>query len=320
VIPDASNDTANDAVDQDVAPACPEAQVCLADDGAESCCQEGELCVVGACVPPGSPCSLLEPCPDGEFCDDVRGVCLPDESVDECTVRPAPDVFEPQQACRWTSEGLPAPELDDVVATPIVMNLTDDNGDGLTNEDDIPDIAFLTYDLENDGCCNQPAVIRLVSGQCNEDGTMQTLATITDRDMTNDSGLAAGDMDGDGVPEIVAVTRRVVGENTRPQGIVIYERASDDGSAWQVQNENADYPTFDAHTRGGPIVSLADLEGDGSPEIIVGNVVPNADASSKRAGNELTQNEQGGPAPALGRRHTAISSPHPQLPALQTPG
>ena len=69
---------------------------------------------------------------------------------------------------------------DDVVMTPAVVNVTDDNGDGETNELDIPDIIFVSSDHETNGCCSFKGVLRIVSGDCDEFGQMRTIASIAE--------------------------------------------------------------------------------------------------------------------------------------------
>ena len=56
--------------------------------------------------------------------------------------------------------------------TPAVANLTDDNNDGVTDENDIPDIAFISFDRAADGCCTARGTLRVVSGACNPDGVL----------------------------------------------------------------------------------------------------------------------------------------------------
>jgi len=163
--------------------------------------------------------------------------------------------------------------MSDVVMTPSVANLTDDNGDGITDVLDIPDIAFVSFDYETDGCCTRRGVVRIVSGRCNADGTMRTHATLkglgSDDWIGNSTGIALGNLHPDGMsneraPEIVATFKN--------GGTIAWRRIADDGSDWEVLWQNGRLPT-NQHTRGGAQPSIADLNADGRPEVIVGNVV-----------------------------------------------
>ncbi|MFA9471994.1 MAG: FG-GAP repeat domain-containing protein, partial [Deltaproteobacteria bacterium] len=55
-------------------------------------------------------------------------------------------------------------------------------------------------------------------------------------------------------------------------GTIAWRRTIDDGSAWEVMWQNDSLPTSQ-HTRGGAQPSIADLNADGRPEVIIGNVV-----------------------------------------------
>ena len=92
--------------------------------------------------------------------------------------------------------------------------------------------------------------------------------------ITNDTGIAAADLTGNGVPEIVAVTKTGT-SNGNVQGTIAFTRTADDGSSWEVLWHNQTYPTWNVHTRGGAVVSIADLDADGNPEVITGNVALN---------------------------------------------
>jgi hypothetical protein len=259
---------------------------CLIDCGAnqrcgrqlDECCLADQICYGFSCTAPGPECVRQADCPEGQVCERDLGICIDEEVVGDCEYHPPQGQFNPQVDCRWT----PPPDhvnpaRNDVVMAPAVANLTDDNGDGKTDTFDIPDIVFVSYDLEGDSCCNVNGTLRIVSGACNPDGSMNTHASINTPPIDNSGGVALGDLDADGVPEIVAVT--IEGGN-HPEGTVAFKRATADGSQWTVMWHNDTYPTWDVHTRGATQPSLVDLTGDGRPEVIVGNVALNpADGS-----------------------------------------
>ena len=262
--------------------------------GSELCCNSDEVCYADVCVVPSGACEFTEDCAEDELCDRVLELCLPRAGIPVCTYEPPIGQFQPSLECRWTAEQ--SGEFlshQDVVGTPIVINLTDDNRDGETDQLDIPDIAFLTYDYSGDGCCNVSATLRIVDGLCKSDGSMITLASINEPGLNNDTGIAAGDLNGDGVPEIVAIGRSSASGN-RPQGTIAFERVTQTGTEWRVLWENPDYPTWNVHTRGGALISLANLDGQESPEVIIGNVVLNGDDGTlKWDGNETSEGTGG---------------------------
>jgi hypothetical protein len=254
----------------------------LCGDHGELCCTIDEACVARACVPVFDECALGEDCEIDELCEPSLGVCIPRDSVDVCEYRPDPGDFEPTIGCRWTPPEAPLNPTDEefeiagmseVVMTPAVANLTDDNGDGVTDVLDTPDLVFVSFNYAANGCCTRRGVLRVVSGGCNSDGTMTTHATLkgltSDNWIGNSSGVALGnlhpdDMVDERVPEIVGTFKN--------GGTIAWRRTADDGSAWEIMWQNDDLPTK-WHTRGGAQPSIADLNADGRPEVIIGNVV-----------------------------------------------
>ena len=248
----------------------------------EICCDAGEACIGQGCVTLGEPCTGPDDCELDELCEQSLRRCIPRDSVDECVFVPPVGEFEPTIACRWTPpsapDGASAEEIEiagmsDVVMTPSVANLSDDNGDGITDTRDTPDIVFVSFNREVDKCCTRRGVLRVVSGACNPDGTMDTLATLkgltSDDWIGNSTGVALGNlhpdsMEGERAPEIVATFKE--------GGTIAWRRTADDGTAWEVLWQNDDLPT-NQHTRGGAQPSIADLNGDGRPEVVIGNVV-----------------------------------------------
>ncbi len=142
----------------------------------------------------------------------------------------------------------PEPGHDQVMMTPLVVPLTDDDGDGAPGPGDWSAVVFVTFaglDFNGDG------ILRAARG----DG-LGLLWSNDDRDwrLQPDAGIAAGDIDGDGWPEIVAVSE--------DQRLLAFEH---DGSGkWR----SAAPLVAD---RGAP--ALADLNGDGQVEIVYGNQI-----------------------------------------------
>ena len=152
-------------------------------------------------------------------------------------------------------------------STPIVVNLTDDNGDGLINAADIPDIVVPVEALTN----QLRGEIKAISGA---DGT--ELFTAGGPDLVSPwSELAAADIDGDGRPEIVAV-------HSDANHLIAFEHT---GAQKWISDANA-MPRFGGQFVGGA-VSIANLDGAGAPEIIVGASVFDANGRLLADGRTL---------------------------------
>jgi len=255
------------------------------------CCEAGQACLSDGCVTLSGNCETDGDCLLGaEVCEPVLGRCIPAGSAEICEYKPPVGVLVPTVGCRWTppdsGNGNATPGRDNVCMNPVVANLTDDNGDNATNTLDTPDIAFVAWDRADGNCCDEPATLYIVDGKCNEDQTMNTHASISDIDLDESGGLAVGDLDGDGVAEIVAM--KLI------QGAIAFKRTSPDWSTWEIMWENDTYPTRDVHTRGGAQPALADLNADGFPEVIVGNVVLKGTDGTLEWDGVVTSNGEGG--------------------------
>ena len=237
---------------------------CLIDCGTQArcgenldyCCPDGEVCLRSRCLKAGDLCQHNGDCPLDFICDPAIGRCLPRDPAKVCEYIPPVGEFYPVMKCKWSGSD-DHPLRDDVVATPAVANLTDDNGDGEIDYRDIPDIAFLSYDLEGTGCCASPATLRVVSGRCLPNGLMQEHFSVSEPVMDNSAGIAIGDLDGDGSPDIVTMKRG--------GGTVAFER---DGTVkWE-----SDQPKGN-HFLTAVQPAIANLDGDSVAEVIVGRVV-----------------------------------------------
>ena len=110
------------------------------------------------------------------------------DAVGECKITAPPDSFEPE--VQWSWEGYPG-EPDSIV-TPLVANMTDDNGDGEINLCDKPDILVVASpDWYVHG---HMALVDGDTGVPHFQFTEMSQWAVTP---------AIGDIDGDGLPEIV---------------------------------------------------------------------------------------------------------------------
>lgn len=132
------------------------------------------------------------------------------------------------------------------VGMPVVINLTDDDGDGDVDADDLPDIVVNDYST----------------------GEIVALSPAADRELwrtpgfRSDAGISAADIDLDGEPEIVGVTT----ENR------IRALNADGSEAWTSE---------DVFAMVYPVTTIADLDGDARPEVIADvGVVRGADGST----------------------------------------
>jgi hypothetical protein len=144
-----------------------------------------------------------------------------------CT-RSAPAMaFQPKLKWSW-SEPVPRGS----VVTPLVANLTDDNGDGAIDLCDVPDVVVTSLDGH----------LYVLAG---DTGKLE-LQVASDPKVTP----ALGDLDGDGVPEIVTLVN---------QQVTIY-----DHRGRMVSQGDTASPLMDWCGA----LSIYDLDADGSPEII----------------------------------------------------
>jgi RHS repeat-associated protein len=157
----------------------------------------------------------------------------------------------------------------EIHSTPIVINLTDDNFDGAVDARDVPDIV-VPVESSSDQLRGE---IKAISGA---DGTV--LFTAGSPNLVSPwSELAAGDLDGDGLPEIVAVH----GDRNH---LIAFDHTG--GVKW----------TSDAHSMpqfslgsgvGVGAVTLANLDGAGPPEVIIGASVFDSEGRLRGDGRTL---------------------------------
>jgi len=153
--------------------------------------------------------------------------------------------LDPVEKWNWSGSNLLS-SYTQVMSTPMVAQLTDDNGDGNIDISDTPDIIFTTF---SGGRYTGVGILRAISG---DDGTDIWNVAPQSTAMTSP---AIGDIDNDGFVEIVVGGPYL-------NGLRVYEH---DGTLkWQVSVSGSAHP------------SIADLDNDGTPEIIYGHRIYNA--------------------------------------------
>lgn len=257
------------------------ADVCVLDcgdreacgEGADAvCCGEAQVCLLDACIDPGDPCEGTFDCPESEYCDPTLGRCLPRATdLPECEYRPMTGEFELTTEWHWTGDAEVMPGHDQIMSAPMVANLNDDNGDGVIDENDIPDVVFNTFQRRspNTGGAstyNADGVLRAINGN---DGT-RLWPTSTPGYATHPAlEVAIADIRPESPgPEIVGCTFDP-GTTFGNSRLTIFS------------NTGAILHRFDE----GVVVgcgrpAIADMNGDGVAEILVGRSIAQADGSA----------------------------------------
>ncbi len=234
----------------------------------ELCCEEGQACLFNTCTVLGKPCETVKDCEYDEFCEEITKTCTTiDKDPKACVVLPSPGDFKPKLQWHWPidlPDGKPsvAPDYNEVLDTPIAINVTDDNGDDKVDENDIPDVIFSTRNPKagEGNYYSLPGVVRVISGDDgHEIASSETIYYPAEN-------LSAADIDGDGQIEIVATTiaqkpnrvdlLNVVPDKDSPTGYKLVVKAS----------ANVSY-SLDA-IGGMTDTSIADLDGDGVAEVV----------------------------------------------------
>jgi hypothetical protein len=163
-------------------------------------------------------------------------------SGNRCEFWPPVGQFNPVLEWEWTG-GTLFPGFAEVDMTPVVIDLTADG---------IPDVVFITYDHRNP--VDERYLVALNGKDGSEIFTARDPAHLTGTDFLTTRGIAVGDIDLDGRPEVLAVSYGGGASNY----VLAFEH---DGTfKWRTEDLGF-YPGS---------VTLADLDRDGIPEIIVG--------------------------------------------------
>ncbi len=225
------------------------------------CCAKGEICYLGKCFKPQTSCHNNTQCSSGYFCSHSEGRCLPQaKSNAKCYYKPPIGKFSPVALWEWKQSKI-LPTFENVMMTPLVVALQDTNGNKKIDPEDVPSVIFMSY--VSGGSHAEEGVVRALRGDNGKE-----IFTISDRRYrVNGLGtLAVGDIDNDGFPEIIAP--RYGGRNVRTGGLFAFTHTGK--LKWVAHDKNNRLVPLSVGWGG---ASIADLNGDGKVEVILGNTV-----------------------------------------------
>jgi RHS repeat-associated protein len=173
-----------------------------------------------------------------------------------CEYIPVTNLYPPSLKFAWNNTNSNTPAQNSVLMAPVVVDL---------NADGYPDIIFAsTFFASLPGV---QAVITAISGK---DGSQLFVLSNINHVIPWGSPITVGDIDNDGRPEIIAI-------NNSGNRLIAFEH---DGTFKWLS------PLFNgAQGGGGYSPSIADLDGDGIPEIIMGCQVFNNDGTTRWVGS-----------------------------------
>ncbi|MEE2751167.1 MAG: VCBS repeat-containing protein [Myxococcota bacterium] len=169
----------------------------------------------------------------------------------------------------------------EVLMTPVVGRLIDENGDGVLNASDTPNIALVS---DYGWVDNMHGILRVLDGRGTTEHTSIQKVTSGDYDYFpfQYTNLALGDVNADGTPEIVFVAEFIGttghGNPGDPHdtGQEPVREAVDPNCGVVAIHPNGDLIWAQQEPPilcGGHSPAVADLQGDGSVEVVVGNLV-----------------------------------------------
>lgn len=279
------------------------------DTGGEACtasaeCPSEQWCVDGQCAPGEGECSSHDECSGDTYCCDAPdclpegeapGICIPfgsgpfGSANPECEQEIVIGLFEPDVQCEWTEPpaGDPYPGHVNVLTTPLVADLPYDSG--FSGE-----ILIVTYNFTDGGAeagwGSNPAyygVIRILNGD-----NCELIANLHDpaHAAVAASPPAIGDIDGDGVPEIV--TQRAV------TGLVTF-KFNEQSQAYETFWTSEGQSNLASASRwDGP--SIHDLDNDGVAEVISGSEVYDGPTGARLNPGQVLPNGGAGVISVLG--------------------
>ncbi len=236
----------------------------------DRCCAASEVCAGDTCVMPGAPCTPTPGCGGagvgvcmrGQYCDATLQRCLPNAAMGMCTV-PAMSSFRPVEAWSWRGSQR-HPEYRGVLVTPIVADIDRDGAS------DVMVVAYRDPPMAFGGSVTGQAILCALSGpgDC-MGGPREIFCTDPAIELNAWGNIAVADLDatdGESHLTIIAGLRR---GPLGGDGIVAFDERGT--RLWEGRGMMG--PSDPTLYGGG--IAIADLNGDGLSEVIVGNSVFN---------------------------------------------
>ncbi len=282
-------------------------------DTLERCCDEGNVCLQGSCVTPGPACLDSYDCPENHFCEPTLWQCLPQPSDVTCEIEPA--FTDVEVLLEWSVEDL------DIISIPVVADI---DGDG---SPDVVVIAAYHNDAGGEPDVVSRGIVVALDGRTGAEKFRLVEDPPLSYGAHGRSSLGLADVDGNGLPDIVYAGRgsstgsrihavnglgnllwtshdatgthaRLSISNGAPSfanfdgdfaSEIVFGAAVLDNDGLLVWNEDGDGARFGSPSGYvGSISAIADLTGDGYPEVISG-----------RHAFEVTWTDPGGGSPTV---------------------
>ncbi|MEM7435423.1 MAG: VCBS repeat-containing protein [Myxococcota bacterium] len=259
-------------------------------DGSE-CCAQDDVCLADVCVTPGAGCTDSFDCDEGEFCEPTLNQCLPQPVGPICELRPENVTFEPTVEWHWDGWSVDG-DFKQVQSTPAIADI---------DFDGLPEVATVAYKNSSNN------MLIVLNG---EDGSENLMIPVTTYNVRWGTGPAVGNLDSDPELEVVFMTSA--------RDLVVIEHDGTEKWSQSLSGNGQGYPAL-ANLDSDPeseiiiggqwfdndgtplqdkgwignngewsVSAVADINGDGEPNIIGGNVVYRVD------GTELWRNSTTG--------------------------
>ena len=208
----------------------------------------------------GSPCENFSPSEPGEVSADIN-----------CQGVSDPIALDAEVEWQWPAAGAELPTYVNVMMTPVIAPLYDNNGDGVVNENDTPSVVFTAF--SSNKYLAEGALV-VVNGDTGAEEMY--LTSIVDPDdlgtryFSGVGGVALGDLEGDGRVDICVAAYGFMFAVT---AVICLE--ADGTPKWVGDGTTRHY--------GAPVI--ADMDGNGSAEVIFGNQIFDSTGTSLGTGS-----------------------------------